>query len=343
MRAGSPLEATSCAAQTGPTPHSANNSGTSSLTIASSSASSSASSASSCCTRRARAPRRCRRATLSRSRQPGAAQRAEPHPQTLRRRDEHGLELVERRRPGLDEPAPLEQEQPQILAPAAPARPGEALAGDQPPRRQGGVDQIALAAPALASPWPFAFEDRGAACLQEPGQAGPVAAAALDREGRTPQPFCPLEQTRVAASAGRKLAGIELPAEPIAGDRDVRLLVRVDSDCHRPSHRLASLSSNNDWPWTGLCRARTQASIRSPASHADGGGRQVPRKAFRQLCRGSSRRRPHFPLSAGRREPALLRRYTALPVRPSNAPADSAAPTKRPCGLCPCGRLTHLL
>src|SRR2546430_11558932 len=55
------------------------------------------------------------------------------------RRDEHGLELVERRRPGLDEPAPLEQEQPQILAPAAPARPGEALAGDQPPRRQGGV------------------------------------------------------------------------------------------------------------------------------------------------------------------------------------------------------------
>jgi hypothetical protein len=59
---------------------------------------------------------------------------------------------------------------------------------------------------------------------------------------------------------------------------------------------------------------RTQASIRSPASQTERGGRQVRPKALRQLCRGSSRHRSALSV-AGRTAPAFSssRRYTALP------------------------------
>src|SRR6266498_3262651 len=92
------------------------------------------------------------------------------------------------------------------------------------------------------------------------------------------------------------------------------VLVRVDADCHRPLHHLASLPSCGRPAWTGPCRAKgTQASIRSPASRAKRRRETGPKEGraeTRQLVCGSSRRR--LALSAAHRTTtATPRGYTA--------------------------------
>src|SRR6266498_913966 len=92
------------------------------------------------------------------------------------------------------------------------------------------------------------------------------------------------------------------------------VLVRVDADCHRPLHHLASLPSCGRPAWTGPCRAKgTQASIRSPASRAKRRRETGPKEGraeTRQLVCGSSRRR--LALSAAHRTTAATPRgYTA--------------------------------
>lgn len=70
---------------------------------------------------------------------------AETATQIMRRRHDHRVQLVERGRPRPDSAPPLEQQHPQLLALATAAGHAQAPAGDDPPRRQRGVDQIILA------------------------------------------------------------------------------------------------------------------------------------------------------------------------------------------------------
>ena len=64
--------------------------------------------------------------------------------------DQERAQLVEGGVARLHGAAALEQEQAQVLAPTTAAGKAQALAAEQPPRSQSGVDQIALATPPLA-------------------------------------------------------------------------------------------------------------------------------------------------------------------------------------------------
>jgi hypothetical protein len=63
--------------------------------------------------------------------------------------EEDSAQLVEGGGACLHGAATLEQKQAQVLAPTASARKAQALAREQAARGEGGVDQVALAAPAL--------------------------------------------------------------------------------------------------------------------------------------------------------------------------------------------------
>ena len=200
--------------------------------------------------------------------------------QRRRRRHERRLQLVERCRARRHGASPLEQQQAQILAPAATTRPPQTRTGDEATGGQESVDQIALAVPALASRRPLALVDGRARRLQEAHQPGAVAACALNGEGGHTELLRPLPKREVARRARLDLPRVELRAERVAGDSDVPVLVGVDTDCHRPTHHLASFAVTGS---TGLGQGcvgqRTQASMRSPASRREHGGRQVPDKA----------------------------------------------------------------
>src|SRR5207302_8968135 len=117
---------------------------------------------------------------------------------------------------------------------------------------------------ALAALRPLRLEDAAARGLEEAGETGAVAAAALERKGWLTEAVRPLEQRQVAGARRRHLDAVELSAEPIERDRDVPVFVGVDSDCHRPLHDLASRVEGRTGLGQGCVGQRTQASIRSP-------------------------------------------------------------------------------
>src|SRR5712691_729572 len=283
MRVGSPLETTSWAAQTGPAPHSSSSSGASVETICFSWLSRSAQDrGEDLLTVRAGTQ------TQAATRERRAAQASQPLAQLGWAGDKDGVQLVERRGLGAQRAAPFEQEQAQVVSRlAAAAQAAEAVAAEQAAGGAGRVEQIALATPTLAPPWPLDLVDGKAAREQQRGEAGAVAARAFDRERRLTQRLGELQQPQVADPRRLDLAACELGAEPVERDRRVRVLVRVDPDCDRPLHHLASFAvGQNDRGGTGLCPAMAQASIRSPAGRVGRGGRQVQKKALKPAwCR----------------------------------------------------------
>jgi len=167
-----------------------------------------------------------------------------------------------------------------ILAPTAAAGKAQAFAAQQPPRGQSGVDQVAFPTPALLAAWTLTLEDVDASTLEEANKPRAVTARALDSEGGQPELLRPGKQAPVARRRRRALPAVELGTERIERDGDVDILMRVDTDCHRPLHDLASYSSR--WS-TGLDRAvsgkgRTLLSGHRPVERS-GGGRQVGFKA----------------------------------------------------------------
>ena len=139
--------------------------------------------------------------------------------------------------------ATLEQEQAQILAPTTPAGKAQALTAEEPARGQSRVEQIALPASALLAARALALVHAESGSLEEANEPRPVTARALDGEGGHAELLRPGEQTAVAGRRRRDLLAVELGAKRVQGDGDVDLLVRVDADCHRPLHDLASFSS----------------------------------------------------------------------------------------------------
>src|SRR5207248_1800833 len=123
---------------------------------------------------------------------------------------------------------------------------------------------------------PLALPDRNAGTREETDKPGPVAAATFDGEDGHAELQRPAEQRAVPGLARLDLAAVELGAEPINSDRDIDVLVRVDPDCHRPLHHLASSPRCGRPAWTGLCRAkgRRLLSGHRPVERSDG-GRQV--------------------------------------------------------------------
>jgi hypothetical protein len=189
IRLGSPLETSSCAAEIGPTPHSASRAGATSVRISSSLRSTSTTS---WLSRSAPAaePVQDRGADVGtwaeprrRPREPLAAELAKALTQRLGSGNDERAQLVEGGRARLDGASTLEQEQAQLFTPSAAARKAEPVAGQQPSRGQRRVDQIALAAAALPATGPLALPDCDARQLEEADQPRPVAAAALDGEG----------------------------------------------------------------------------------------------------------------------------------------------------------------
>src|SRR5207253_3302104 len=129
------------------------------------------------------------------------------------------LQLVERGGASADRAAPLEQQQAQVLSTSdRAARAAKPLAGKQAPGGEQSVDQVAFTAPALAALRPLRLEDAAARGLEEAGETGAVAAAALERKGRLTEAVRPLEQRQVAGARRRHLDAVELSAEPIERD-----------------------------------------------------------------------------------------------------------------------------
>src|SRR5262249_26579033 len=168
------------------------------------------------------------------------------------------------------------------------------------------VDQIALPSPPLPSTWTLTLKDLDARTDQEASQPGPIAPRALDREHGRPELARPREQAPITRRRRRDLAAVELSAERVQPDGDVHLLVRVDTDRHRPLHDLTSGSSR--WS-TGLGQGcvgqKTHASIRSPASRA--------------------KRRRETGRIQGKRPPATLRGIPP-PLRTLRSPSDTDRP-----------------
>jgi hypothetical protein len=90
--------------------------------------------------------------------------------------DEQRAQLVESGGARLHGASTLEQEQAQVLAPAASTRNAEPLAGEQPSRSQSRVDQVALATAPLLTPRPLTLVHNEASTLQEAHQPSPWGA-----------------------------------------------------------------------------------------------------------------------------------------------------------------------
>lgn len=143
-----------------------------------------------------------------------------------------------RHRPVLDLSGPLADEQPQGLDRAVGglgdggAASGQDLAGGVL-----GVDRVALAGqPALTvARWPVNLLDGVAVPAQEPGQADAVGPSALDPEGlqpalRTDVALAERQQLGEPGGAGGQVELGEATAETVEQDRDVLVLVGVDTD-----------------------------------------------------------------------------------------------------------------
>src|SRR6266498_5012136 len=134
--------------------------------------------------------------------------------------------------------------------------------------------------PALLAARALALIDADTGALEEANKPRAVTARALDREGGHPELLRPRKQTPVTRRRGRDLAAVEPSAQHVERHGHVKLLVRVDADCHRPLHDLASFSSR--WS-TGLDRAVSGKGRRLLSGHRpverSGGGRQVGFKA----------------------------------------------------------------
>jgi hypothetical protein len=74
----------------------------------------------------------------------------------------------------------------------------------KPPRRQDGVDEIALPAPSLLTARTLTLVHADAGLLEEANEPRTVTAAALDREGRHPELLRPGKQAAVAGQRGRR-------------------------------------------------------------------------------------------------------------------------------------------
>jgi hypothetical protein len=170
-----------------------------------------------------------------------AACRSQPLAQARGCGQDNRLQLVERRRARPLRAAPLEQQQPQLLTRAAAARACEPLARDQPPGGGGSVEQIALRAATLAPARPLALVQLEAGGLEQTREPGAVAARALDRKRRLTERLRPVHEREQAGLVRGYLDAVQLRAVAVERDRNMRVLMRVDTDCHRPRHRLASL------------------------------------------------------------------------------------------------------
>jgi hypothetical protein len=74
----------------------------------------------------------------------------------------------------------------------------------------------------------LALPDSDASQLEEADESGAVAAAAFDREGGHAQLQRPVEQAALAGFRRYDLTAVELGAEPVERDRDLRVRVSVD-------------------------------------------------------------------------------------------------------------------
>jgi hypothetical protein len=102
----------------------------------------------------------------------------------------------------------------------------------------------------------------------------------------------------------------------------MRMLVRLDADCHCPCHHLASRDRCGRPAWTGLCRVRHASFYQVTAqSSKAGGGRQVGIKANRiaSLVAGHPAAALHSPHAPDEARPK--RRYTTRERPPDLLPA----------------------
>jgi hypothetical protein len=230
--------------------------------------------------------------------------------------DEDSAQLVEGGGARLHGAAAFEQEQAQVLAPAASTGKTQALASEQAARSEGRVDEIALPSLALLAARALALVHADACLLQEANEPCPVTARALDREGRQTELLRPAEQEAVSDRRGRDLQAVELDAEHVQSNRDVHLLVRVDADCHRPLHDLASFSSR--WS-TGPDRAVSGKRRRLLSGHRPAEakrrretGRVQGKTDSASIVVGHPAVAPHSQPPIGQSgQQATLRRYTA--------------------------------
>jgi len=105
-------------------------------------------------------------------------------------------------------------------------------AGEHRPGGHLGVDRVALADTVSRGPvGPVDFHDQVATCGQEPRQSGTVGTGALDAEDlHRPQAGRPPLELGVAGGGGRHMKFLEPGTELVEGDRDMNVLVGIDSD-----------------------------------------------------------------------------------------------------------------
>jgi hypothetical protein len=147
------------------------------------------------------------------------------------------------------------------IASTCPSRPFGAPRARPGLRSAGGADRIqrvGLTLPAAVLPvGPVHLNDPDAGRADMPGQAGAVAAGALDPDqGDGPEPGQPLQQAGVAGRGDRELLDAEQPANRIQRGRDMRVGVGVypasdgaclyDGQCHLSS--LVAGMARTRWP-----------------------------------------------------------------------------------------------
>ncbi len=206
-------------------------------------------------------------------------QALEPVAQRARGSDRERVQLVQARSTRLISAAPLDEQCTQGFTGAAAAEDAQPRAGEQPPSGEQGIERVVLALTAIAAARPLALEHRQPASGEEACEACSVARRALDRKTAAAKRLRPGKQLPVAMLARKHRALVELSSESVERNRQMRTPVRVDADGNRPFHAVASLWLENGLTATGLCQATAQASLRSAASPAESGGRQIPAKA----------------------------------------------------------------
>ena len=275
MRCGSPLETSSCAAQTGPTPHSVSRCGRDLADESAGSRSISAISSHSCSTAaRSGAGRRLLASrdggvAAARASQLALGQRCQGVDGAGRARSRSGrsswLSAAVRAR---DCASPLEQEHAQLLALATAARQAQPFAGNEP---------AAASAASIRSFLPPRRSRGAAAHTHTPAHRlglrgiGP----ARRRSCRIPQPRTPVCQARVAHAKQPPVSTLvasivngcraAAPSRSSATATCTSLCVSTPIATVQSSH-VASSHRWVDRPGQGCVGQRTQASIRSPAS-----------------------------------------------------------------------------
>jgi hypothetical protein len=154
-------------------------------------------------------------------------QRGQPVTQRIGRGHHERAELVQRFCTRPHSSPPLDQQEPQLLAPTTSARQAQAFTGDHAACRQGGVDQVVLAAATFVATRPLTLVHQHTLGLEEAHQAGAVAAAPLHPEDRAAKIRRPHQKAPVTSQRRGHSAAVDPGAKPIQRYGDMRPLVRV--------------------------------------------------------------------------------------------------------------------